>query len=98
MKAEELKRTGERINVLGRLMNIREGFTRKDDHMPPKVMSTPIPDNTVSKGSFVSQKELDFMLDDYYAQRGWTNLGVPTPEKLKELGMEELTPIVERKI
>ena len=98
MTAEELKRAGERINVLGRLFNIREGFTRKDDHLPPKVMSTPIPDNTVSKGSFVSQKELDFMLDDYYAQRGWTKEGVPTVEKLKELAIDDLVYIVEKKV
>jgi aldehyde:ferredoxin oxidoreductase len=98
MTAEELKRSGERINVLGRLFNIREGFTRKDDHLPPKVMSTPIPDNTVSKGSYVSQKELDFMLDDYYAQRGWTKEGVPTVEKLKELAMDDLAYIVEKKV
>jgi aldehyde:ferredoxin oxidoreductase len=98
MTAEELKKTGERINVLGRLFNIREGLTRKDDHMPPKVMSTPIPDNTVSKGSYVSQKELDFMLDDYYAQRGWTAEGVPTIEKLKDLAIEDLTYIVEKKV
>jgi len=97
MTAEELKKTGERINVIGRLFNIREGFTRKDDNMPPKVMSTPIPDNTVSKGSYVSQKELDFMLDDYYAQRGWTKEGVPTVEKLKELALDDLAYIVEKK-
>jgi aldehyde:ferredoxin oxidoreductase len=98
MTAEELKKTGERINVLGRLFNIREGLTRKDDNMPPKVMSTPIPDNTVSKGSYVSQQELDFMLNDYYAYRGWTPEGVPTVEKLKDLAMEDLTYIIEKKI
>ena len=78
MTAEELRLAGERINNLGRLFNIREGFTRKDDHLPPKVMSTPIPDDTVSKGSYITQEELDFMLDDYYAARGWTREGIPT--------------------
>ena len=94
----ELRKAGERINNLGRLFNIREGFTRKDDHLPPKVMSTPIPDNTVSKGSYVTQKELDFMLDDYYEHRGWTKEGVPTLEKLKDLGMEDLAYIVKGKV
>jgi len=98
MTAEELRRTGERINNLGRLFNIREGFTRKDDHLPAKVMSTPIPDDTVSKGSYITQEELDFMLDDYYAHRGWTREGVPTLEKLKELGLEDLAYIVKDKI
>jgi aldehyde:ferredoxin oxidoreductase len=96
--AEELRKAGKRINNLGRLFNIREGFTRKDDHLPPKVMSTPIPDDTVSKGSYITQKELDFMLDDYYSHRGWTREGVPTLEKLKELGLEDLAYIVKEKI
>jgi len=98
MTAEELRLAGERINNLGRLFNIREGFTRKDDHLPPKVMSTPIPDDTVSKGSYITQEELDLMLDDYYAARGWTREGVPTLEKLKELGLEDLAYIVKNKL
>jgi len=94
---EELRVTGERINNLGRLLNIREGLTRKDDHLPAKVMSTPIPDDTVSKGSYITQKELDFMLDDYYSSRGWTMEGVPTIEKLKEIGLDDLAYIVKTK-
>ncbi len=95
---EELRVAGERINNLGRLINTREGLTRKDDHLPAKVMSTPIPDDTVSKGSHITQKELDFMLDDYYEARGWTREGLPTPEKLKEIGLSDLAYIVEEKI
>lgn len=95
---EEMRTAGERINNLGRLFNIREGLTRKDDHLPAKVMSTPVPDDTVSKGSYITQKELDFMLDDYYASRGWTEEGVPTLEKLKEIGLEDLAGIVKEKI
>ena len=98
MSAEELRTAGERINNLGRLFNIREGFTRKDDGLPAKVMSTPIPDDTVSKGSRITQKELDFMLDDYYEARGWTKEGVPTIEKLKEIGMKDLASIVKGKV
>ena len=98
MTAEELRRTGERINNLARLYNISEGFTRKNDHLPPKIMSTPIPDETVSKGSYITQEELDFMLDDYYEHRGWTKDGVPTLEKLKELDLEDLAHIVKDEI
>jgi aldehyde:ferredoxin oxidoreductase len=99
MTPEELKIAGERINNLGRLVNIREGFTRKDDHLPVKVMSTPIPDEgIVSHGSYISQEELDFMLDDYYAARGWTKEGAPTQEKLKAIGLDDLAYIVEGKI
>ncbi|MEM1514766.1 MAG: aldehyde ferredoxin oxidoreductase family protein [Candidatus Bathyarchaeia archaeon] len=98
MTAQELIRTGERLSNLARLANVREDLSRKDDHLPIKVMTTPIPDETVSKGSYVTQEELDFMLDDYYAHRGWTRDGVPTIEKIKELGLEDLAYIVEKKV
>jgi len=98
MSAEELKKAGERINNLGRLINIREGLTRKDDTLPWKVMHVPIPDEGPSKGSFVSQEELDLLLDDYYEVRGWNKEGIPTLEKVKELEMEDLAYIVEDKL
>jgi len=94
MTPEELRMAGERINNLGRLINIREGLTRKDDHMPWKVMNVPIPDEGVAKGSFVSQADLDLLLDDYYEVRGWTREGVPTLEKLSETGMNDMVHIV----
>lgn len=96
--SEDLRKTGERINNLARLYNIREGFTRKDDHLPIKVMTTPVPDETVSKGCYITQEELDLMLDDYYESRGWTRNGVPTLEKIKELGLEDFAYIVEGKV
>jgi len=97
MAAEELKKAGERINTVARLINIREGLGRKDDTLPWKVMNMPIPDDGPVKGAFVSQEELDLLLDDYYASRGWTLEGVPTAEKLKELGMDDALSIVEGK-
>jgi aldehyde:ferredoxin oxidoreductase len=97
MTPEELKKAGERINTVARLINIREGLGRKDDTLPWKVMNMPIPDDGPVKGAFVSQEELDLLLDDYYESRGWTLEGVPTTKKLKELGMEDALSIVEGK-
>jgi aldehyde:ferredoxin oxidoreductase len=94
LKPEELKRAGERINNLARLFNIREGLGRKDDTLPYKVMHQPITDEGPSKGAYVTQEELDLLLDDYYEARGWTKEGIPTVEKLKELGMNDLIHIV----
>jgi len=95
---EEMRLKGERINNLARVINVREGLGRKDDTLPWKVMNVPIPDEGPSKGAYVTQEELDLMLDDYYEARGWTRDGIPTPEKLKALGMDDLIPIVEAKI
>ncbi len=91
---EELRRSGERINVLGRLFSIREGLTRKDDTLPWKIMNVPIPDDCVARGSFVSQEDLDLMIDDYYNARGWTKDGVPSVKQLIEIGMDDLVYIV----
>ena len=93
MSPEELTLAGERINNLGRLINIREGLTRKDDSLPYKIMHFPVPDEGVSKGAHVTQEELDLLLDDYYETRGWTKEGVPTKEKLNAIGMEDLVSI-----
>ena len=97
MNAEELNQSGERINTIARLINIREGLGRKDDTLPWKVMNLPIPDEGPVKGAVVTQKELDLLLDDYYDSRGWTLEGIPTLVKLKELGMDDLSDIVEGK-
>ena len=97
MTAEELKKSGERVNTVARLVNIREGLGRKDDTLPWKVMNVPIPDEGPVKGAVVTQEELDLLLDDYYVSRGWTLEGVPTTSKLKELGMESLAKIVKGK-
>ncbi len=96
---EELIKAGERINNLARVINIREGKgTREYDTLPWKIMHTPVPDEGVAKGAVVSQKEFDTGLDDYYSVRGWTKEGIPTPEKLKELGLDDLVSIVKKKI
>jgi len=97
MTPEELKQSGERINTIARLINIREGLGRKDDTLPWKVMNEPIPDEGPVKGAFVTQEELDLLLDDYYESRGWTLEGVPKVEKLKKIGMGELESIVKDK-
>lgn len=99
MTADELRMAGERINNIARLFNIREGLTRKDDHLPWKIMNYPVPDEgAISKGSYVSQEELDALLDDYYEVRGWTKEGVPTLQKLEELGIKDLAYIVKEKV
>ncbi len=91
--AEEMRRTGERINNLARIYNIREGLTRADDTVPPRIMNDPIPSG-VSKGSRVSKEDLDILIDGYYEARGWTPDGVPKTEKMRELGLEEYESIL----
>jgi len=83
----ELERIGERICTLERAFNVREGISRKDDTLPWRVQHEPIPDGP-SKGTFCPPEELDRMLDEYYELRGWSKNGIPTPERLRTLGLE----------
>ena len=88
----DLLRVGERVTNLRRLFNLREGFARGDDSLPPRVTEEPIPDGP-SKGAVVTPGELASMLDDYYAARGWDAGGVPTAETLERLGIDHLAPL-----
>ena len=97
MTPEEMSAAGERINTLARLINIREGLSRKDDTLPWKVMNQPIPDDSPVKGALVTQAELDLLLDDYYEARGWTAEGVPTKVTLEKLGLADLSKVVKGK-
>jgi aldehyde:ferredoxin oxidoreductase len=85
--AEEIHKAGERINNLAAAFNCREGFSRRDDTLPERLMSEPVPGGA-SKGHFISRQELDLMLDEYYAARGWDReTGAPSRAKLEELGL-----------
>jgi aldehyde:ferredoxin oxidoreductase len=95
MTAAELDKDGERIENLARLFNTREGKgTREYDTLPWKIENVPVPEEGPAKGVVVNEEEFQLGLDDYYAARGWTSDGVPTVEKLEELGLGEYAHIV----
>ena len=87
---EEVRRIGERIVNLERLFIAREGITRRDDTLPRRFLEEPLPEGSgPSSGSVL---ELEPMLDEYYRARGWdVESGLPTEEKLRELGLGECT-------
>jgi aldehyde:ferredoxin oxidoreductase len=88
VSADELERTGERIVNLERAFNVREGVRRRDDDLPWRVKNEPIPEGG-SQGCYCPQPQLDGMLDEYYAIRGWRREdGVPTAERLRTLGLD----------
>jgi aldehyde:ferredoxin oxidoreductase len=81
----ELIQAGERIWNMERLYNLREGFTRADDTLPPRLLEEPA--GGASEG-WVSH--LEPMLVEYYRARGWDENGVPKPAKLEELRLIDL--------
>ncbi len=83
---ENLLQAGERIWNLERLFNLKAGLTAADDTLPKRILEEPIPDGP-SKGQV---NRLSDMLPEYYQLRGWDEDGVPTPEKLEQLGLANL--------
>ena len=69
---------------------MREGLTRKDDEWPARFYEEPIADG-VAKGTVLSREKMEGLLDEYYELRGWNQTtGVPTREKLVELGLDDV--------
>jgi len=85
----ELLQAGERINNLKKAFNIREGWKRANDWLPPRLLKDPIPSGK-AKGAVLSEKELTGMIDDYYRARGWAHDGLVPTEKLKALDMDDI--------
>lgn len=83
MSLEELMRAGERIWNLERLFNLKARISGKEDRLPDRLPKEPMPSGP-AKGNVV---KLEKMLPEYYELRGWDKDGVPTKEKLKELGL-----------
>jgi len=77
-------RAAGRIVNLERLFNVREGFRRRDDTLPRRLLAEPMPTGP-SAGHVVP---LEVMLDEYYALMGWDADGVPTLERAQELGLD----------
>ena len=84
----ELMAVGERIYNLQKLFNIKAGLKRKDDTLPYRVMHDPITKGA-SKGSYVKEEELQYMLNEYYQARGWSPEGIPTQLKLFTLDLND---------
>ena len=81
--AFELMKVSERATNLARLFNIREGFGRKDDVLPSRLLDPKI--NGALSTSSINIKDLEHAKDIYYKMAGWNKKGIPTPEKLMEL-------------
>jgi aldehyde:ferredoxin oxidoreductase len=82
----DFRKAGERIFNLARMFNIREGCSREDDTLPPRLLEEPMKTGP-AKGLVV---DLEPLLDAYYKMRGWDlTSGKPTIAKLKELDFDD---------
>jgi aldehyde:ferredoxin oxidoreductase len=82
----ELLKVGERAMTLARTFNMREGFTVEDDTLCPRSFG-PTQGGALSEGG-IDMEELREAVHTYYGMMGWDReTGVPTVEKLQELGV-----------
>jgi len=88
MEGTGILKISERAWNLQRLYNVREGLSRADDMLPRRTLSMP------EFGAYADQpdcltRDFNALLDEYYAARGWDlDTGVPSDEKLAELGLD----------
>jgi aldehyde:ferredoxin oxidoreductase len=81
----ELMKVSERTLNLARIYNLREGFTKADDWLPPRFFK-PQTSGALSETS-VDPVVLKDAIDTYYEMMGWSEAGVPRPGILHELNI-----------
>lgn len=81
-KSKTFMQAGERGTTLKRLISCKLGINKKDDKLPKIVTKV-----LESGGTAGYKLELAESLEQYYIIRGWDENGIPTEEKLKQLGI-----------
>ncbi len=69
--ADDLRQAGARITAVKKAFNIRQGWTRADDTLPPRVFD----------GDDLTMERLDELIAAYYNVRGWDEAGIPQQER-----------------
>lgn len=82
---EDLLNTGRRAFTMQRLINVRDGFSRKDDTLPKKMTIAAKEGPRAGKAPIPHDK----ILDEYYKLRAWDKNGFPTKESLQRIGLDE---------
>ena len=92
----EYEKIGERIINVGKAFMVREGFRREHDTLPERFFKEPLPTG-FAKGSVVNREAFEKDLNEYYRERGWDiKTSIPTSEKLRELGLEDIDSELEK--
>jgi aldehyde:ferredoxin oxidoreductase len=84
VSAGELNRIGERINIVKRLFNQREGWRPQDDWLPSRLLTEALASG-VAAGVGLTANELREMIRGYYDARELDKEGFVTAAKVREL-------------
>jgi len=90
LTSEDLLRIGDRVINIERLFNLRHGATSDDDTIPDKFLT-----DSVEEGPGEGKKVegLEGMVKEFYSAMGWDPEGVPSEEKLKQLGLWDVNSL-----
>ncbi|OYR57915.1 aldehyde ferredoxin oxidoreductase family protein [Halorubrum halodurans] len=96
----DLAGLGERVWTLTRLFNVREGFAREDDALPPAIAggrggAGEGDGNSPNRPDGLDPNAFDDLLDRYYAVREWDGRGRPTASLLDRLGLAGLADLAD---
>jgi aldehyde:ferredoxin oxidoreductase len=80
---KDLNECTEIIETLIRRINIREGFSVKDDILPKRILEESLPDGP-GAGKVIGKASFLKMRAEYYFNRGWDKEGIPTQEVLNK--------------
>lgn len=80
--AEELLKSGQRINLLKKTINSILGMKKEDDRLPKRILTSLSPKGNVP--------DIDLMLKEYYVLRGLDDRGWPKRETLEATGLKDL--------
>ncbi len=86
---DDVDMIGSHAHTIKKAFNIREGWTRADDHLPYRWQHEPMKEGP-SAGSTVTEEELEYMKDLYYEAKGWTKEGLIPKKTLIALGMDDV--------
>lgn len=81
---------GERAVNLARSFTAREGFGRRDDSLPERFNTVPLKTG-LAAGNVARIPE---MIGRYYELCGWDDNGVPTPDRLRSLGLDFIVDLL----
>jgi aldehyde:ferredoxin oxidoreductase len=76
LEVRHMRKIAGRVTDDTRRFNLREGLTPQDDRLPLRFSTEPLPET----GSIISEKQMDKMIGEYYAARGWDPNGRPKEE------------------
>jgi aldehyde:ferredoxin oxidoreductase len=90
LSVDELERITERVLMLEKAINAREGYTRKDDLPCERMINEPIPRGPF-KGEVLHLEDFEKMLDAYYELSGCdVKTGIPKEERLFAFDLPEV--------